>query len=50
MNDFTKDELLTIRHGLCRLIANAPWESHTSNHIVLLCKKIDEKIQDLDDE
>lgn len=50
MNDLTKEELLTIRHGICRLIANAPWESHESNHLLRLHKKINDKIREIDNE
>lgn len=50
MNDLTKEELLTIRHGLCKLIANEQWESMKSNHILILHKKINDMINELEDE
>ena len=39
--EFTKQDLLTIRHGLCRLIANEAWESFSSKELV----KVHDKVQ-----
>lgn len=50
MDEFTKEELVMLRSGLCRLIANAPWESNLSIPIVKLHKKIDDKIKEFDNE
>ena len=39
--EFTKQDLLTIRHGLCRLIANEAWESFSSKELL----KVHDKVQ-----